>query len=78
MFAISLVLWSDEILARHRSRVIEQFLSCFHGVATKNGGQIIAAIFDGTVSVTPLELDRTHETSLNHISYWASLLEQAH
>jgi len=34
-----------------------------------------AAIFDGAVSVTPLELDRTHETSLNHLSHWARLLE---
>jgi 5'-nucleotidase len=34
-----------------------------------------AAIFAGAVSVTPLELDRTHETSLNHLSHWAKLLE---
>src|SRR5208282_933559 len=34
-----------------------------------------AAIFDGAVSMTPLQLDRTHETSLNHLSHWASQLE---
>jgi 5'-nucleotidase len=34
-----------------------------------------AAIFDGAISVTPLHLDRTHETSLNHISHWATILE---
>ena len=30
-----------------------------------------AAVFAGAVSVTPLELDRTHATSLNHLSHWA-------
>jgi 5'-nucleotidase len=34
-----------------------------------------AAIFDGAVSMTPLHLDRTHETSLNHLSHWAPKLE---
>jgi 5'-nucleotidase len=34
-----------------------------------------AAVFDGAVSMTPLHLDRTHETSLNHLSHWASKLE---
>jgi 5'-nucleotidase len=34
-----------------------------------------AAIFDGAISVTPLQLDRTHTTSLNHLSHWAKLLE---
>jgi len=34
-----------------------------------------AAIFDGAISVTPLQLDRTHETSLNHLSHWTSKLE---
>lgn len=34
-----------------------------------------AAIFDGAISVTPLQLDRTHVTSLNHLSHWAKLLE---
>ena len=28
------------------------------------------------VSVTPLELDLTHELSLNHLSHWAKLLER--
>jgi 5'-nucleotidase len=35
-----------------------------------------AAIFAGAVSVTPLELDLTHELSLNHLSHWAKLLER--
>ncbi len=34
-----------------------------------------AAVFSGAISITPLELDRTHETSLNHLSHWARLLE---
>lgn len=34
-----------------------------------------AAIFDGAISVTPLHLDRTHATSLNHLSHWAKRLE---
>jgi 5'-nucleotidase len=34
-----------------------------------------AAIFDGAISMTPLQLDRTHETSLNHLSHWAPKLE---
>jgi 5'-nucleotidase len=35
-----------------------------------------AAIFDGAISITPLELDRTHEVSLNHLSNWAKHLER--
>jgi 5'-nucleotidase len=34
-----------------------------------------AAIFDGAASITPLHLDRTHETSLNHLSEWAAKLD---
>jgi 5'-nucleotidase len=34
-----------------------------------------AAVFAGQASVTPIELERTHEPSLNHLSYWADLLE---
>jgi 5'-nucleotidase len=34
-----------------------------------------AAVFANAVSITPLELDRTHETSLNHLSHWAKMLE---
>jgi len=34
-----------------------------------------AAIFDGDISITPLELDRTHEPSLNHLSDWVRLLQ---
>jgi len=33
-----------------------------------------AAIFDGAASITPLHLDRTHETSLDHLSEWAAKL----
>ena len=36
-----------------------------------------AAIFDGAASITPLHLDRTHETSLNHLSEWAATLESS-
>ena len=35
-----------------------------------------AAICAGAVSVTPLELDLTHELSLNHLSHWAQRLER--
>src|SRR5579862_6923050 len=34
-----------------------------------------AAVFDGAVSSTPIQQDRTHEVSLNHLSHWASQLE---
>lgn len=34
-----------------------------------------AAVFSGAISVTPLELDRTHAASLNHLSHWAKKLE---
>jgi 5'-nucleotidase len=34
-----------------------------------------AAIFEGSVSITPLQLDRTNELSLNHLSHWATQLE---
>jgi 5'-nucleotidase len=34
-----------------------------------------AAVLSNAVSITPLELDRTHETSLNHLSHWAKKLE---
>jgi 5'-nucleotidase len=34
-----------------------------------------AAIYDGAISITPLTLDRTHPTSLNHLSHWAKALE---
>jgi 5'-nucleotidase len=36
-----------------------------------------AAVSAGEVSVTPLELDLTHEVSLNHLSHWAKSLERA-
>ncbi len=34
-----------------------------------------AAVHAGAVSVTPLWLDRTHATSLNHLSHWTRVLE---
>jgi 5'-nucleotidase len=34
-----------------------------------------AAIFDGAASITPLHLDRTHDSSLDHLSQWAAKLE---
>jgi 5'-nucleotidase len=37
----------------------------------------MAAIRDGAISITPLELDHTHSPSLNHLSHWAKLLEAA-
>lgn len=33
-----------------------------------------AAVFAGAVSITPVEVDRTHSTSLNHLSHWAQRL----
>jgi 5'-nucleotidase len=35
-----------------------------------------AAVYEGAVSITPLQLERTHVTSLNHLSHWAKLLER--
>ena len=35
-----------------------------------------AAVIEGHVSMTPLEIDRTHDLSLNHLSHWASRLEK--
>lgn len=37
----------------------------------------IAAIRDGAISITPLELDHTHVPSLDHLSHWAKYLEDA-
>jgi 5'-nucleotidase len=34
-----------------------------------------AAVFAGEASITPIELERTHLPSLNHLSHWAALLE---
>jgi len=34
-----------------------------------------AAVLGGAISITPLDLDRTHAVSLNHLSHWAALLE---
>ena len=36
-----------------------------------------AAIFSGSVSVTPLHLDPTHTESLNHLSHWVGPLGEA-
>jgi 5'-nucleotidase len=35
----------------------------------------MAAVRDGAISITPLELDHTHTASLNHLSHWAKILE---
>ncbi len=37
-----------------------------------------AAVHDGAISITPIELDRTHATSLNHLSHWTAALEALH
>jgi 5'-nucleotidase len=34
-----------------------------------------AAIIDGAASITPLHLDRTHDSSLDHLSQWAAKLD---
>ncbi len=34
-----------------------------------------AAVFNGQISITPIELERTHEPSLSDLSHWADLLE---
>jgi 5'/3'-nucleotidase len=36
-----------------------------------------AAIFAGSVSITPLHLDPTHAESLNHLSHWAKTIAAA-
>jgi len=36
-----------------------------------------AAVAAGAASITPLALDRTHTTSLNHLSHWAEKLRRA-
>ena len=36
-----------------------------------------AAIFEHEISVTPLEVDRTHESSLNHLSAWLPVLRRS-
>jgi 5'-nucleotidase len=35
-----------------------------------------AAVFEGAISITPLELDRTHEVSLQQLAHWAQRLSQ--
>src|ERR1700693_761592 len=37
----------------------------------------MAAIRDGAISITPLQLDHTHAPSLNHLSHWKKLLESS-
>jgi 5'-nucleotidase len=36
-----------------------------------------AAVFSGDISITPLELDRTHEASIHQLSHWVKLLERS-
>jgi 5'-nucleotidase len=35
----------------------------------------MAAVRDGAISITPLELDHTHLPSLKHLAHWTNLLE---
>ncbi len=35
----------------------------------------MAAVRDGAISITPLELDHTHPASLKHLAHWTGLLE---
>jgi 5'-nucleotidase len=35
----------------------------------------MAAVREGAISITPLELDHTHMPSLKHLSHWTNLLE---
>src|SRR5277367_1677628 len=35
----------------------------------------MAAVRDGAISITPLELDHTHIPSLEHLAHWTNLLE---
>jgi len=35
-----------------------------------------AAVLSGAISITPLQLEHTHATSLNHLSHWAKRLEK--
>lgn len=37
-----------------------------------------AAVFSGVASITPIQVDRTHHLSLNHLSHWAQRLEIPH
>ena len=52
--------WLDETLAHHNVEIDSDY----------------AAIFDHEISVTPLEVDRTHYASLNHLSAWMPALQQ--
>jgi 5'-nucleotidase len=36
-----------------------------------------AAIRDRAISITPLEIDHTHDRSLEHLSHWGKLLEES-
>jgi 5'-nucleotidase len=36
-----------------------------------------AAIRDGAISITPLEIDHTHTASLEHLSHWAKSLQES-
>ncbi len=36
-----------------------------------------AAIRDGAISITPLEVDHTHSPSVEHLSHWAKSLQEA-
>jgi 5'-nucleotidase len=36
-----------------------------------------AAISSGAISITPLDIDRTHSASLDHLAHWPQLLEKS-
>ena len=41
-----------------------------------DAGSDYAAVSEGAISVTPIDIDRTHTVSLNHLSHWVELLER--
>jgi 5'-nucleotidase len=55
---------------RHYYWISEEKLS-----AEVEPGTDHAAILDGAVSITPLQLDHTHTDSLRHLAGWGKLLE---
>jgi 5'-nucleotidase len=84
--------WTGEVrLTRQSSKITRNLLQpgtdprgrCYYWLSEQQFTEGIdpdtdhAAIRDGAVSITPLELDQTHAQSLNHLSHWAKILEKA-
>jgi 5'-nucleotidase len=82
--------WNGQVRFTHQSQKITRNLlkdgtdprgrSCFwlHEQQITDGidpESDYAAVFSGVISITPIELDRTHATSLNHLSHWVKRLE---